>query len=444
MKIKKIIALFMTVTMLGGLVACGNSGKEQGKDGDKTNTETLDWTPGADASGGDVTLRVSTWRLSDKAVYEEVEKRFEEKYDWIDVQVEFNQSTDSYYSNLNADLMGGTAPDVFESHPSTTHFLSFVKAGMVAPQDGFDYLANYSDAGKKVTEIDGKNMGYLMTYNYFGVLYNKDIFAKEGISVPTTPEELVDVVNKLKTAGYGGLAFPGQTWATSKIGENLLLASLGTDGYAALQDGIDSGAITDISEVEGVEEALKAAELYTKSNIFYNAYESMSADVALSLLAQEKTAMVYEGTFLFGSEKETYIPDVNVGYFPLPTYANNGVSFSEGGQTLLINAASKNLGAAKLWVEFMASQEIASYFLNEVKMLSTINGVEATFEEASIVNEYVTGYAIKALSLTKNSEYWTVGWNNLLTSIISDGESWEGSARVFQSKLEEYDLANLK
>lgn len=442
---KRIIALLIATVMVLSLVACGNGKTNTNGEGSGANggeTSNLDWSKGADASGGNVTIRYSTWRQTDKAIYEEIEKRFEEKYDWIDVQLEFNQNSNSYYSNLNADLMSGEGADVFDSHPNTK-LVTFVESGMVAPQTDFDYMKNYKSDARIVTNIGGVDMGYLMSYNYFGVLFNKDIFAKEGITVPTTPDEFVAAVDALKKAGYGGLAFPGQTWGAEYLGAALLASTMGTEKYSEFLAGIDSGKITDVTEVEGVEGVFKTLSMYTEKDVYYNAYESLTADAALSLFAQKKTAMVFMGTYIFGTEGDVYIPGMNVGYFPLPAYGNTGMTYAEGGQTVLINAAGKNLGAAKLWVEFLASPEIASYYSNAAEMLSSIEGVERTTKKAAIVNEYVTGYGIKSSDSTENAEYWQQGWQNVFNAVVYDGESWEDYVKIFSQKLEEYDLGNV-
>ena len=440
---KRIIAFIVATIMVLSLVACGN-GKTNSDDvsGNNGDTSNFDWSKGADASGGDVTLRVATWRQTDKPIYEELEKRFEEKYSWIDVKLEFNQNSNSYYSNMNADLMSGVGPDVFDSHPNAK-LLAFVEAGMIAPQTDFDYMKNYKEDARIVTSIGGVDIGYLMTYNYFGVMFNKDIFAKEGITVPTTPDEFVAAVDALKKAGYGGLAFPGQTWGSEYMGAALLASVMGTDKYSEFLGGIDSGEITDVSKVEGVPEVFKTLSLYTEKDVYYNSYESLTADAALSLFAQKKTAMVFAGTYLLGTEGEVYIPGMNVGFFPLPAYGSNGMTYAEGGQTVLINAAGKNLGAAKLWVEFLATPEIASYFSNASEMLSSIEGVELTTEKSAILKENVSGYGIKSTDSTQNAEYWQQGWANVFNAVVYEGESWEEYVKIFSQKLEDYDLANL-
>ncbi len=458
MKMKKIIAVLLSVTMLFGLAACGETddtdpGSESG--GNETNDvaeepgeqqgeeeeSTLDWSAGADASGGEVTLRVATWRQHDQPYYEEIIRRFEEQYDWITVELEMNADSSSYYSNLQADIMSGTAPDVFDSHPNY-RLVAYAEEGVIAPQTDFDYMDNYNESSKEITTLFGENYGYMNAYNYFGFLYNIDIFEEVGVSVPTTPEEMVDVVNQLKEAGYGGVIVGGATYGATALGNAVYLIALGTEGFDALQEGIDNGSITDISTVEGVAEALDTLQTYTENDIYYNAFEGITYESGLSLYAQEKSAIVYSGSYIFG-EQDVYFPDINTGFFPFPTYANNGVTYSEGAQTTVINAASDKLGAAKLWVEHLATSEISEYYCSNAKMLSTIEGVTPEFEEAEMLLNSSTDYAIKSIVEPENSEYWSSGFNNILEGVVFRGEDWQELVRVYASKLEEYDLSGL-
>lgn len=437
MKLKKLVAMLAAVSMVFGLVACG--GTKTGNEGDKTSKDEYDWSAGADASGGEVTLNVTTWRAHDEAYYNEIIKRFEEKYDWIDVELKLTADSNSYYTNLQADMMNGTAPDVFDSHPG--RIINYVNEGLVVPQTDFDYVDTLTDTAKKVSFIDDECYSYLNAYNYVGFMYNKAIFEKQGIAVPKTPEELVAAVNKLKGAGYGGIVYAGAQYG-SGLATAALYISVEGDGYDGMMLGIDNGSITDISKVDGVANAMDTIALYGKEDVFYNAYEGIGFEAGMSLFAQEKSAIIYGGSWAIG-EKAHYFPNVDVGFFPVPTYANNGKSFAEAAQSTMIYSGSKNLGAAKLWVEHLASAEISEYYCTSAKMMPVIEGVNCTFEGAEELVTNVSGYAIASSnSVFKNKEYWESGLGGILEAVLFEGEDWTAWAKRFASELEEYDLAN--
>lgn len=440
MKMKKVTALLLAATMTLGLVACGGTGSDKDKDNKGpnggSNEQALDWSQAADASGGDVTIRFSTWRGADKEIFETLIDKFEKEYNWIDVELEINSNESSYYSNLQADLISNSAPDVFNIHASA-YLSSFAEEGYITPQTDFDYLANYNSNALAASSLDGVNYGFLANYNYFGFLYNKDIFAKVGVEVPTTPDEMVAVVNKLKNAGYGGVMVAGKTWGEA-YGRAILMNAIGADGYYKLRTGLDNGSITNIEEVEGVKEAFDTMQKYSENDIYYTAFEGTDATAGMSLFAQQKTAIVYGGTYLFG-EQEYNFPGINAGYFPVPTYANTGISYAEGGETFVINSSSDKLGAAKLFVEFMAKAENLDEFNRITMKLSTISGTTWNFDE---IQTHVKDYALKQNEKFDNVDYWSTGFSNILKSTVYDGIAWKDLNKVYKSQLEEYDLAN--
>ncbi len=438
MKAKKIVALTMAIAMMAGVVACGGTNQGENKGGESGSK--YDWSKGADASGGEVTLKVATWRKHDQPYYEEIVKRFEEKYDWINVELEFNPDSNSYYSNLQADIVDGTAPDVFDCHPNNK-MLTYVEEGVIAPQTDFDYIENYDETAKKVTTINGDNYGYMNAYNYFGFLYNKAAFAKAGIEIPKTPEALVEANNKLKTAGYGGVVFAGGTYSSRAIGNIMYLISMGFDGYTSMLNDIDTGKITDISKVDGVENALSTVQYYVDNDLWYQGYEGITYEAGLSLFAQEKAAIVYSGSYIFG-EQDVYFPNIETGFFPVPTYANNGKTYSEGATTSLIYSQGENLGAAKLWIEFLATAEISEYYCSNAKMLSTIKGVTSTFDEAEMLLASSTGYEMVPIEDPENGEYWSNTFTSIVDRILYTDGNWEDLVRKFKNQLEDFKLGD--
>lgn len=157
----------------------------------------------------------------------------------------------------------------------------------------------------------------------------------------------------------------------------------------------------DISTNEEVKSTLDTLTYYADKDIYYNAYEAISFDAGMSLFAQKKTAIIYEGSWAIG-EKDHYFPGINVAFFPVPTFANTGRSFCDSAQISIINSNSKALGAAKLWVEFLATPEISEYYCNNANMNSNIKGVKITHDwEPSFFNgDYVLNPTTQRLNIT--------------------------------------------
>ena len=415
---KRIISILLVMAMACSMVACGGSGKD---------------------SNGKVTLRVATWREFDKEAYEEIERRFEEKYDYIDVQLEFNKDESSYLANIQTDITTGTVADVFDIHHTGTMQM-YGDYGLIVDQSDMEYMKNYDEVPGAINTWNGKNYAYMNCYNYFGCLYNVDIFNKLGLAIPTTPEELVTVVNKLKDAGYGGIAYPG-TQVGYTFANGCIISSIGTEAYDEMMLGMDYGQLTDVTTVDGLEKALETVEYYSDNDIFYTASESVGYEPALSLFASEKTAILWGGTYFFG-EKDIYFPNINAAYFPVPTYSGNGMSYAEPGQCSCISAKSEHIEEAKLWVEFLATPEISEYYCTSAKMLSPIKGVEPKFEEAEMLLASSKGYYLIKSNYYENAELWNKEWDEMLKGVFWDGDSYKDHLNIVNAQLKKADIAN--
>ncbi|MBQ2987311.1 MAG: carbohydrate ABC transporter substrate-binding protein [Tyzzerella sp.] len=422
MKAKRIISIMMATTMVLGLAACGSVGTSS-TDGDKK------------------VIRVATWRKNDQKYYEEIERRFEEKYPEYDVQLEFNADEVSYEQNVNTDLVCRTAPDVFDLHASG-QIQMYGDEGLILDQSDMEWTKNINENAKATCTWNGKSYAFPVNYNYFGFLYNKEIFDAEGLTVPKTPEELVTVVNKLKKAGYSGISYSGMTNGT-KLVDAALIIELGTEKYNELLQGMDDGTVTDFLSYEGVETALKTVQYYTQSDIWYKGYKDTSYEPSLSLFAQKKAAIVFCGAYLYG-EKDELMPGIDAGFFPIPTYSNSGVSYAEVGQCSCISATSKNIEGAKLWVEFLATPEISEYLCTSSRTMSTLESAVPTFEEAEMLLNSCTGYGLFKSFYTENAEYYDTELKDLKEGIFYYGDGYQEWVDVLNKRLKDADIINLK
>jgi multiple sugar transport system substrate-binding protein len=108
-----------------------------------------------------------------------------------------------YYTKLS--LMNrspNTAPDVM--YEDTFLVNTDIQAGFLAPLD--DYLAKwsdwsqFSDASKTAAKaLDGKTYGVPMGTDTRALWYNKDLFAKAGLTVPWQPKSWDDILSAART-----------------------------------------------------------------------------------------------------------------------------------------------------------------------------------------------------------------------------------------------------
>lgn len=97
--------------------------------------------------------------------------------------------------------------------------------------------------------IDGKLARIPMGQVAYGIVVNKTLLEKEGLSVPTNYQELLDVCAALKQAGYTPIQGPENSMYGGLV-YNMAMTELGTDAdlLAALNSG-DEAAVTAVSAI---------------------------------------------------------------------------------------------------------------------------------------------------------------------------------------------------
>ncbi len=181
------------------LTACG--GSSSGSDGGKDDAAPA---------------KLTVWIMRD-SVADSVLKAFTADFEaahkgtTLDIQV---QEWDGIGQKITSALASNDAPDVMEV--GNTQVAQYAASGgvedlsgKVADLQGGDWIPGLADPGK----IDGKQYGIPWYAANRVVIYNKDLFAKAGITTPPkTRDEWIADTTKLDTGGTEGIYLPGQNW----------------------------------------------------------------------------------------------------------------------------------------------------------------------------------------------------------------------------------------
>ncbi|MVQ43933.1 extracellular solute-binding protein [Microbacterium sp. MAH-37] len=152
------------------------------------------------------------------------------------------------------------------------------------------------------------------------VIYNKQIFADNGIDVPTTWDELLAACEALKAAGVTPFEATlkddwtvGQGWFDYTVGGSLDVI----DFFDALKvEGADVGPSSETSFSKDFAEPMDRMQQLLKSYINEDAPSRGYNDGNLAF-AQGKAAMYLQGPWAFSEIAKT-APDLELGTFPLP------------------------------------------------------------------------------------------------------------------------------
>ena len=178
------------------------------------------------------------------------------------------------------------------------------ETGLLTYLTDYDLSADgYSEGVAGTGTLDGKLYGIAPGVNPIALFYNKSMFEKAGVAVPTTFAELRQAAAALTTPDVMGIS---------------LAADAGTGPYHFLPYLLSAGG--DPSELD-TPEAAEALQLW--KDFVADGSTSKSAVTwgwdAQDYFRSEKAAMVMSGAWLFGEE----LP-FDIGVFPVPTPDGTG------------------------------------------------------------------------------------------------------------------------
>jgi N,N'-diacetylchitobiose transport system substrate-binding protein len=160
--------------------------------------------------------KLTVWIMRD-SVADPVLKAFKADFEkahkgtTVDIQI---QEWDGIGQKITSALASDDAPDVIEV--GNTQVAQYAASGGVqdltgktADLQGSDWIPGLADPGK----IDGKQYGIPWYAANRVVIYNKDLFAKAGITTPPkTRAEWIADTTKLNSGSTEGIYLPGQDW----------------------------------------------------------------------------------------------------------------------------------------------------------------------------------------------------------------------------------------
>lgn len=254
MKRKLICALLSTSILTGLLGGCGVSTSTGSTDatettsGEAASSDTTSETTGK-ATGNEEEI---TWMFWDDLEatedlitkgYKEVIDRFNEQYKGQYHVNVITTNLEEYDTKLNALIAAGQTPDVFTCNPGP-NLTQYVEGGVAADLTDIlnnqesDWYKTFNDGIFERLTYDGKIMAIPTNFAAACVFYNTEIFEKVGVEPPETFDQLLDVCQKIKDAGYAPISCSANTaWCLSMIAGYLCDREGGPDNLAGITDG---------------------------------------------------------------------------------------------------------------------------------------------------------------------------------------------------------------
>lgn len=317
-----------------------------------------------------VVLTIESWRNDDLAIWRnQIIPAFEKTHPNIKVRFTPTAPTE-YNAVLNSKLNGGTAGDLVTCRPFDAS-LELFKKGQLAPLTGLKGMQNFSPVAKTAWSTDDGKTSFCvpMASVLHGFIYNKDVFAKLGLTPPSTTDQFFAVLNKIKAAGtHVPLAIGTKDgWETASMGYQNIGPNYykGETGRHALLAGKQK--LTDPAWIEPFRMLAKWKPYMA------DGYESQTYPDSQNMFTLGRAAIYPAGSWeIAGFNKQA---GFKMGAFAPPVqkvgdkcYVSDHPDIGLG-----LNAKSKHAEEAKVFLEWVASKEFATLYSNALPGFFSLN-----------------------------------------------------------------------
>lgn len=315
------------------------------------------------SDGKDVIKAMFVNSTSDRALWEIINKiadDFNASNSFnVEVQVE-GYENEQYKTKLASLMASNSQPDVFFTWGSG-YLKPFVEGGKVYEigqlvDKDEEWKARFNESVFGPVTFDGKIYAVPNGQAVAVMYYNTEIFEQVGVSVPTTYEEFVDVVTKVKAAGIVPISVPCKdAWIAGELLQQLANAVGGQELFDGTVDG--SRKWNDPQYVEAGTLLTQLEEL----GAFPDGYQGMTNDEGRDLFTSGGCAMYYMGSWDIAVLSDESLPIAGkISAFNIPAAKGVGENVAVGDIDLAyaVSSTSKNPEAAAAFIKMFSSPEI--------------------------------------------------------------------------------------
>ncbi|HHU89067.1 MAG: ABC transporter substrate-binding protein [Sphaerochaetaceae bacterium] len=315
--------------------------------------------------GAGIKLTVTSWRVEDADSWNRINAEFTKENPNITISYEPITATE-YDSVLMASLQSGRAADIMFLRTYGVGRQIF-DAGYVIPLSEKDIpnLKALPDSAINPWRTEGGIVyGVPGSSCYGGFFYNKDIFAKYGLTEPQTYAEFLNVCKVLDRNGVTPFAFGiKDSWMVAEYlsGNVLPAAAVSSDWHRKLMNKeVDYRDPAFIKHFEMIKEL---------AQFFPKGYEGIGYNDMQQIFLTERAAIYPVGTWELNF-LETTNPDLNLGWFFMPPLkAGDQISANFNmimGYGINSKVSGEKLEAAKTYLNWLADVKGSELFGNEV------------------------------------------------------------------------------
>ncbi len=353
---KKVMCVFLSIMLILGMSACGAEKQEQ--------TVQEGFKPSMDTSVK-ASIKIAGGYDNFEALEAEID-RFNEYYPNVELVY---TKVDDYNNMIGTVLSGNDAPDIYVNY-SWMYGRDQYKASI-------DYAENLADPalGLSLDVIrsnillntdDGTLPMVPVFSNTYGMLVNQSIFEKEGLSVPTTYDELIKVCDTLRDKGYDNPLMGFSKEETTSI-FTLTIYPFYCGTVAEDKEAVEKLNSLDASAGEYIRPSLeKITEFLEDTRVNIDACDKIEDNydaVILRFFEGDVPMMTCSGDTVSGTKKRESRSEAfsanpfKYTFVPIPM-SNDGVTFLDmSNLQFSVNKESSNLDVSNEFMRFLITSE---------------------------------------------------------------------------------------
>ncbi len=378
---KRAISILLALVMILALAACGSGAA-------KTESTAVS-ADGSETVSGKITYLTNRTDLDTDGTYAALIAKFNEEYPDVTVEV---QSITDYAGELATRMQTTEYGDVLmipDAVPSTAFSKYFEPFGTVEElsdkyQEGYLYSKWY----------DGQVYGLAYMCTVQGIVYNKAVFEEAGITeLPKTPDEFLDCLQKIKdnTDAIPYYTNANSGWTLDQWEDHAFGTVTGNANYKNNELPNDKAAFD-----EGSSHYVIAKLVYdiVSQGLCESDPTTCDWEASKLMLNNGEIGCMVLGSWALSQMKEAGDHPDDVAYMPFP-YSIDGQQYATSGTDYCyaINKNTKNMAAAKAFVQFMVDESGLATAQGGISLLKDDpmpDGLEAFSDVTFVVDKPAT------------------------------------------------------
>jgi len=390
------ILLLVTALSVTAFTGCGKKSSEDNS-ASPSASASASTAPSAEASKApakkNVTIKVFQFKVEIADALTKMAADYE-KETGVKVDVETHGGGEDYNALLKAQIASGDEPEIFNAEGFDALKAYYDRATDLS---GEPWAKDVIPAAAAPAQVDGKLLGMPMNIEGYGIIYNKDLFAKAGITVlPKTLTELKAVSEKLKAAGITPFSTTNEWWSIGHHTINIGIAE--QPDPVKFTDGTKAGTAS-----------FKGNQVFNNwinyvDLVFGNSQkDKLTTDYAtqVAYFATGKAAMIQQGNWIQGDVDK--VAKLNLGVLPIPIDDSGKARIYTGPANFwIVNSKSAHADEAKAFLNWMVTSDTGKQYLTkQFKFIPALSSIKATADDIGQI-----GAAVSEQAATAGGWHW--------------------------------------